>query len=90
MKKKQASTVKKHNELERKCTRDFFFKKYKEILRVGSPEIASLGMEASLEACEGLFEDGSLVIKAFDIAHYFIFLKHKNNNLELIYSSEEN
>jgi len=82
-------TAKQKNNLEKACIRDFFYKEYKNILRAGTKELASLGMEASLEACEGLFDDGRLIVKVFDKGIYSIILKHSENSFELLYDSTE-
>jgi len=74
-------------ELEKKCIRKFFFIQYKDIAKAGGKKMQSLGLEASLEACEGLFVDGKLLIKVFDENTYFVFLKHDKDRFELIYDS---
>lgn len=73
--------------LKKKCIREFFFKYYKKIAECGGEKLKSLGVEAALEACYGLFEDKSLLIKVFDEKTFYIFLPHKNGDFELLYDS---
>jgi hypothetical protein len=76
----------KKKELEKECIKKFFFEKYRYIAQCGGKQIKTLGLEAALEACEGLFEDGNLVLKAFNINEFFVFLK-QGKKYELLYDS---
>ena len=74
-------------ETEKKCIKKFFLNEYKHIAKAGGANMQSLGLEASLEACEELFKDGKLLLKVFDENAFFVFLKHKKDEFELIYDS---
>lgn len=79
----------KKKELEFQCIKKFFFEKYRCIAQCGGKKIKELGLEAALEACEELFKDGSLVLKAFSKNEFFVFLYHKNKKkYELLYDSK--
>ena len=77
----------KKKELEKKCIRKFFLSEYKNIAKAGGKRMQSLGLEASLEACEALFKEGKLIMKAFDEKDFFVFLKQGRNKFELLYDS---
>jgi hypothetical protein len=82
--------VSKKKELEKECIKKFFFEKYKYIAQCGGKKIKELGLEAALEACEALFKDGSLTLKAFNKNEFFVFLYHKNKKkYELLYDSKK-
>jgi len=78
---------KKDDALSKKCIKKFFFKQYKYIAQAGGAEMQSLGLEASLEACEALFKDGDLILKAFDENCFYVFLKRNKNAFEVLYDS---
>lgn len=79
----------KKKELEKKCIKKFFLEKYRYIAQCGGKKIKELGLEAALEACEALFEDGSLVLKAFNKDEFFVFLYRKEKKIyELLYDSK--
>jgi len=75
--------------LEKKCINKFFISECKYIMQAGGKKVQSIGAEASLEACEALFKDGTLIMKAFSINDFCVFLKNKKNQFELIYDSAE-
>lgn len=77
----------KKKELEKECIKKFFFEKYRYIAQCGGKKIKELGLEEALEACEELFEEGSLVLKAFSKDKFFVFLK-QGKKYELIYDSQ--
>lgn len=80
----------KKKELERECIRKFFFDKYKYIAQCSGKRLKELGLEAALEACYELFEDGSLILKAFNKDEFFIFLYHRDKKkYELLYDSKK-
>ncbi len=76
-------------DLEQRCIRKFFLTEYKHIVRASKNNMHKLGIEASLEACEALFKDKSLIIKAFKEDDFVIFLNHGKNKFELIYDSKK-
>lgn len=85
MRKKRALTT-----LQKTCITKFFFDEFKNISQFGGKKIKQLGLEASLEACLALFEDGDLKIKVFSKDEFFIFLNHKKKKKwELIYDSKK-
>lgn len=75
--------------LEKKCIRKFFISECKDIMQAGGGKVQSIGLGASLEACEALFKDGTLIIKAFSENDFCVFLKNKKNKFGLIYDSSE-
>lgn len=79
--------LKSDKELEKKCIKKFFLNEYKNIAKTGGEKMQTLGLEASLEACEELFKDGKLILKVFNENDFFVFLKHGRNKFELIYDS---
>ena len=76
--------------LEKICIKKFFFDEFKNISQFGGKKIKQLGLEASLEACFALFEDGELKLKAFNKDEFFVFLYHKKpRKWELIYDNKK-
>lgn len=76
-------------ELEKKCIKKFFFEKYKDIAQVGGKKLKTLGLEAALEACFELFEDGSLKLVADNKNEFIVLLYHKEKKKwEVLYDSK--
>jgi len=74
--------------LRKRCIREFFFKCFKDIAKCGGEELRSLGVEATLEACYGLFEDKRLILKMFDEKTFYVFMEiNEKGDCELIYDS---
>ena len=79
----------KEKELQKKCIKKFFYSEYKHIAKAGGAKMQSIGFEASYEACEALFKEGKLILKAFNEDEFHVFLKKSPQEFELIYSSKE-
>lgn len=77
----------KDKELEKKCIKKFILNEYKNIAQAGGAKMKALGLETALEACEALFKEGKLIMKAFDENSFCVILKHGTDKFELIYDS---
>ena len=79
----------KDKSLEKKCINKFFISECPYIMQAGGKKVQSIGLGASLEACEALFKDGTLIMKVFSENDFCVFLKNKKNKFEMIYDSME-